>query len=167
MESLEGLLAAHGAALLRLALMLTGSSDSAQDLMQDTLVKLHRHWGKVSRADAPVAYAKRVMVNEFKRQAKRRSNSSAVLVADAHQMVAPPGGDAFEDQVADRDRLWSLLVTLPAAERAAVVLRFYEDLSDTQAAELLGCRPATVRANTSRAMSRLRKRIEIEREVTS
>ncbi len=86
-ESLEALLAAHGAALLRLAFMLSGSADSAQDLMQDTCVKLHRHWGKVARADSSVAYAKRVMVNEFTRNAKRRS-SSDVPMADPTDMLA-------------------------------------------------------------------------------
>ena len=60
MESLEALMAAHGAALLRLAFMLSGSADAAQDLMQDTCVKLHRHWAKVARADSPVACAKKV-----------------------------------------------------------------------------------------------------------
>lgn len=164
MESLEGFLAAHGAALLRLAFMLTGSADSAQDLMQDTLVKLHRHWAKVSRADAPLAYAKRVMVNEYRRNAKRRSNTAQVLVEDPTSFEAPRS-DAFEADLVERDRMWLLIGRLPSAERAAVVLRFYEDLSDRQAAGLLGCRPSTVRANASRALARLRQQMPTSEEV--
>ncbi|MCZ3385470.1 MAG: sigma-70 family RNA polymerase sigma factor [Actinomycetia bacterium] len=165
MESLEGWLAAHGAALLRLAFMLTGSADSAQDLMQDTLVKLHRHWAKVSRADAPLAYAKRVMVNEYTRGAKRRWNTAQVLVQDPASFETPRSG-AFETELVERDRLWLLIGQLPNAERAAVVLRFYEDLSDRQAAELLGCRPSTVRANASRALARLRQQMPKGEQVT-
>lgn len=166
MESLEGLLAAHGAALLRLAFMLSGSADSAQDLMQDTCVKLHRHWGKVAKADAPLAYAKRVLLNEFTRTAKRRS-SHDVLVAEPTDLVKHPESVTFEAGVADRNQLWELLGDLPPAQRAAVVLRYYEDLSDSQAAELLGCRPATVRANASKALSRLRKRLDVGEGVSS
>ena len=129
MESLEELVAAHGAALLRLAFMLTGSADSAQDLMQDTCVKLHRHWPKVARADSPLAYSKRVMVNEFTRNANRRSTSE-VPVPEPFQLRADPAGGVFEGAAVDRDRLWSLLTTLAPSERAAVVLRYYEDLSD-------------------------------------
>ncbi|MEO8105799.1 MAG: sigma-70 family RNA polymerase sigma factor [Actinomycetes bacterium] len=165
MESLEGLLAAHGAALLRLAFMLTGSADSAQDLMQDTLVKLHRHWTKVARADAPLAYAKRVMVNEYTRSAKRRWNTALVLVEDPVSFETP-SSETFETDLVQRDRLWSLLGQLPRAERAAVVLRYYEDLSDRQAAELLGCRTSTVRANASRALARLRQQLPTGEEAT-
>jgi RNA polymerase sigma-70 factor (sigma-E family) len=165
-ESLEALVAAHGAALLRLAFMLSGSSDSAQDLMQDTCVKLHRHWGKVAKADSPLAYAKRVMVNEYTRTAKRRV-SSEIPMEEPLALGAERAGPSFEAVVVDRDRLWVLLDALPPAERAAVVLRYYEDLSDTQAAEVLGCRPSTVRAHTSRALARLRKWVGVGEGVST
>ena len=158
MESLEALMAAHGAALLRLAFMLTGSADAAHDLTQDTCVKLHRHWTKVARADSPLAYAKKVMVNEYTRNAKRRV-SSEIPVADPVVLAGEPAGGSFEGHLVDRDRLWTLLGTLSPAERAAVVLRYYEDLSDTQAAVLLGCRASTVRSNTARALARLRRAV--------
>ena len=165
MESLESLVAAHGAALLRLAYMLCGSADSAQDLMQDTCLKLHRHWGKVARADSPLAYSKRVMVNEFTRSARRRS-SSVLPVAELPESRLNPPSASIEGQLADRDHLWRLLDGLPRAERAVVVLRYYEDLSDSQAAVLLGCRPSTVRSNASKALARLRRQVG-EREETS
>ena len=166
MESLEELVAAHGAALLRLGFMLTGSADSAQDLMQDTCVKLHRHWSKVAQADSPLAYSKRVMVNEFTRSAKRRSTSE-VPVAEPSLLRADPAGGAFEGAVVDRDQLWSLLTTLAPSERAAVVLRYYEDLSDSQAAVLLGCRASTVRSNASKALARLRRALDVGQGVSS
>jgi RNA polymerase sigma factor (sigma-70 family) len=158
-ESLEALMAAHGAALLRLAFMLSGSADAAQDLTQDTCVKLHRHWPKVARADSSLAYAKRVMVNEYIRTAKRKA-ASEVLVAEPALLAGEPAGGSFEGELVDRERLWSLLGTLPAAQRAAVVLRYYEDLSDTQAAALLGCRASTVRSNTAKALARLRRVVD-------
>ncbi len=166
MESLEELVAGHGAALLRLAFMLTGSADSAQDLMQDTCVKLHRHWPKVARADSPLAYSKRVMVNEFTRNANRRSTSE-VPVAEVSLLRADSDVVSFEGALVDRDRLWSLLTTLAPSERAAVVLRYYEDLSDSQAAALLGCRASTVRSNASKALARLRRALDVGEEVSS
>jgi RNA polymerase sigma-70 factor (sigma-E family) len=162
---LEALVAAHGAALLRLAFMLSGSADPAQDLMQDTCVKLHRHWGKVARADSPLAYAKKVMVNEYIRTAKRKV-SSEIPVAEPAALADEPAGNSFEAQLVDRDRLWTLLNSLSPAERAAVVLRYYEDLSDSQAATLLGCRASTVRSNASKALARLRRLVDAGDEVS-
>jgi RNA polymerase sigma factor (sigma-70 family) len=106
------------------------------------------------------------MVNEYTRNAKRRV-SSEIPVAELAELVEQPAGGSFENQVVDRDRLWSLLAVLSPSERAAVVLRYYEDMSYSQAAEVLGCRASTVRANASKALARLRRSLEVSEEVSS
>jgi RNA polymerase sigma factor (sigma-70 family) len=72
----------------------------------------------------------------------------------------------FESNLVERDRLWGLLSQLPPAERAALVLKYYEDLPDQQAAELLGCRASTIRANVARARTRLREQLAPEGQVS-
>jgi RNA polymerase sigma-70 factor (sigma-E family) len=156
MASLEELVAAHGQSLFRLAFMLTGTRHAAEDLYQETWVTAHRKWPKISRADRPGAYLRRVMVNGYISQSRKRSSTEMPLEdlssSTSLRVVGPEAAHV------ERDEMWGLLASLPRAEQAALVLRFYEDLSDQEAAEVLGCRPSTVRANTSRALARLRDR---------
>lgn len=159
MASLEELVTAHGQALFRLAFVLTGSRPAAEDLYQETWMKAQQKWSRVSAAVSPGPYLKKVMVNIYTSQ--RRKGSSTEIPMDIHPGASEsrPGPDAA---LADRDELWQLVQRLPYAERAAIVLRYYEDLSDQEAAELLGCRASTVRSNTSRALSRLRSQANPE-----
>jgi RNA polymerase sigma-70 factor (sigma-E family) len=154
MESVDDLVALHGQVLFRLAFMLTGDHHAAEDLYQETLLGVHRNLSKVTRATSPLAYTKRVMVNAF--TSSRRRLSSTEVVTDVPLARHEPTHTDLAADVAERDRLWRLLAELPPAERAALVLKYYEDLSDRQAAELLGCGPSTVRAHVSRALARLR-----------
>jgi RNA polymerase sigma factor (sigma-70 family) len=94
------------------------------------------------------------MVNAFTSSRRRRS-SAEVVTDDVFEGREPTQSDLAGD-VVERDRLWRLLAELPPAERAAVVLKYYEDLNDRQAADLLGCAASTVRAYVSRALARLR-----------
>jgi RNA polymerase sigma-70 factor (sigma-E family) len=162
-ESVEELVAVHGRALFRLAFMLTGEHYAAEDLYQETLMLLHRHWTRVAKAQNAGAYAKKAMVNAY--TSDRRRRSSTEVVSESPHNDREPSVDGIEAQAVERDRLWLLLTQLPRAERAALVLRFYEDLSDRQAAELLGCRASTVRANTARALARLREQSVSEGQV--
>lgn len=155
MESVEDLVAMHGQALFRLAFMLTGNHHAAEDLYQDTLLGVHRNWTKVARANSPGAYSKRVMVNAF--TSSRRRRSSTEIATDEIFADSEPTQTDLADDVVERDRLWRHLNQLPPAERAALVLKYYEDLSDRQAAKILGCRASTVRASVSRALARLRE----------
>ena len=154
MESLEDLVALHGQGLFRLAFMLAGSHHAAEDLYQETMVKAHKQWHRVVAADQPNAYVKRVMVNTF--TSSRRARSASEIVTDLSDRDGDAAVPDMESGVVERDTMWGLLATLPRAERAALVLRFYEDLTDQEAAHLLGCRPSTVRATASRALARLR-----------
>lgn len=164
MESVEDLVAIHGQALFRLAFMLSGEHHGAEDLYQETLERIHGNWSRVTRARSPGAYAKRVMVNAF--TSSRRRLSSTEVVVEAPYIGREPMNSGIESDVVERDRLWRLLSQLPPAERAALVLKYYEDLSDRQAGELLGCRASTVRANTSRALARLRENSVSEGQVS-
>ena len=164
MESVEDLVAIHGQALFRLAFMLTGQRQAAEDLYQEALLQIHRNLSRVVRARSPGAYAKRVMVNAF--ISSRRRRSSTEVVAESPYASREPMNSDMESDVVERDRLWRLLTQLPAAERAALVLKYYEDLSDQQAADLLGCRASTVRANVARARTRLREQLVSEGRVS-
>jgi len=157
--SLEEFVARHGPALLRLSYLLTGQHHAAEDLFQDCLVKLHRNWSRVTNSDAPLAYAKRTLVNEYL-SGRRRRWTSELPVAQPLGSATEAATTGFDVGVVERDRMWRLLAGLPAKERATLVLCFYEDLSDQTASELLGCRPSTVRSNKARALARLRQSLQ-------
>jgi RNA polymerase sigma-70 factor (sigma-E family) len=139
-------------ALLRTAYLLTGNGNAAEELVQDTLVRLYPKWDRVERADAPLAYVRRSLANAFvnhQRRASRREFAYAEL---------PERADERDDfgRVVDRDEIWKRLATLPDRQRAALVLRFFEGLSDEDAADALGCRVGTVRSLISRGLATLR-----------
>jgi RNA polymerase sigma factor (sigma-70 family) len=119
-------------------------------------VALYPRWSKVAEAQSPIAYVRRSLINRYLNQ--QRSGAASELVTDFTADRAPgrrPGPD-FAHRVDDRDQLRRALSTLPARQRAAVVLRYFHDLSDQQVAEAMGCRATTVRSLISRALSTLR-----------
>lgn len=148
----------HTPALLRTAYLLTGSVNAAEELVQDTLVRLYPKWHLVEDADLPLAYVRRALANAFvnqQRRAVRRELAYADLPERADQR------DAF-GQVADRDELWARLAALPERQRAALVLRYFEGLSDDDTASALGCRVGTVRSLISRGLASLRAAVLAE-----
>jgi RNA polymerase sigma-70 factor (sigma-E family) len=151
-SSLETFVRAHSRSLFGTAYLLTGEAAAAEDLVQDTLASLLPKWSMVERADAPVAYARRALVNRFV-SSRRVRRAPAVLLDDV-----PEPADELDvaEHVADRDLLFNLLTTLPARQRAAVVLRYLHAESDAAIAESLGCRQATVRSLVSRGIAALR-----------
>ncbi|NUR29002.1 MAG: SigE family RNA polymerase sigma factor [Catenulispora sp.] len=151
--------ASRGAALLRLAFALTGDRHLAEDLTQDALAGLYSRWSRVAGMEQVDAYVRRSLVNLHVSWRRRRS-SREVPLADPSE---PVGGDVAPDgteAAAERDQAWRLLATLPRRQRAVLVLRFYEDLSDRDIAETLGCSQATVRSQASRALATLRGNIQ-------
>jgi RNA polymerase sigma-70 factor (sigma-E family) len=157
----EEFVTARGAALLRFALMLTGDRHQAEDLVQSVLAKAYVRWARVAGMSRPEAYLKRVLVNENLRWWRRLSSRELPVAAPADG--AADGDDAGSH--AARDAAWALLRRLPRRQRAVLVLRYYEDLSDTQIAEVLGCAPATVRSQATRALATLRATVPtIDRE---
>ncbi|MFD0583707.1 SigE family RNA polymerase sigma factor [Dactylosporangium darangshiense] len=145
------------AALARYAVMLTGDRHTAEDLVQETMVRAQLHWKKVCRADVPERYVKRMMANLYV-DWKRGPWWRRVLLRGEPDEAVPVSIDIAEG-AADRDLLWTALAGLPRQQRAAVVLRYYEDMPDAEIAEALGCTVGTARGYISRALSTLRSRL--------
>lgn len=137
-------------ALLRFGHVLTGNPQESEDLVQEALAKSLRRWRRI-RADNPLAYVRRVMVNTHLTQ--RRRWGSRVQLGE----VPEPGAlDAGIRRSEEWDMLRRALTLLPVRQRAVLVLRYFEDLPDPVIAALLGCRPGTVRSLASRGLAALR-----------
>jgi RNA polymerase sigma-70 factor (sigma-E family) len=134
--------------LLRTAYLLTGDRAAAEDLVQAALLTTMRHWRSV--AD-PMAYVRRAMVN--RRTSLWRRIGSRELLTDAPPDRGVPDGAAGR---AERDELLAALGRLPVRMRAVLVLRYWEDLSEEDTAQLLGCSVGTVKSQASRGLARLR-----------
>jgi RNA polymerase sigma-70 factor (sigma-E family) len=150
--SFESYVATRGPALTRFAYLLIRDHHLAQDLVQEGLARLHRHWVRVSEFDDPDAYVRKIMLNQLLSWRGRRSWSerSTADLADR------PGPADPAVSGSERDAMWDLLGELPPQQRAVLVLRFYEDLDDEAIAALLGCAPTTVRSHASKAIAGLR-----------
>jgi RNA polymerase sigma-70 factor (sigma-E family) len=140
--------------LLRYAVMLTGEPELAQDLVQDVLVKAHSQWRRVAAADHPRLYVK-TMVTRAHLSWRRRWAVRHIVLASANQLDGEPVRD-HALSIVDRDDVWRRLAGLPARQRAVLVLRYYERLTDQEIAIMLGCSAGTVRGYASRALARLR-----------
>jgi RNA polymerase sigma-70 factor (sigma-E family) len=141
----------HQPGLLRTAFLLTGDHASAQDLLQTALIKTYGHW---QRVEDPVAFTRRVLVNT-------RTSWLRRLASTERPMSELPDRAAPETEFYDerRDLMVQALATLPPRMRAAVVLRFYEDLSEAETARVMGCSVGTVKTQTFRGLARLREQL--------
>ena len=146
------------ASLHRTAYLLTGSRDSAQDLVQTALIKIYSAWPRRHDWDNRDAYARRVLVNTAL-SARRRRWAGERATADLPE-PRPAGRPDEIAAVAERDGLRRALLRLPLRQRTAVVLRHYLDLSEADTASALGCRVGTVKSLTSRALAALREQLE-------
>lgn len=136
--------------LLRFGYVLTGSPEEAEDLAQEALAGCLRRWRR-ARADDPFAYARKAMINAYLTRWRRWG--SRVRLGDVPEARAE---DAALLRREDWDALRRALSALPPGQRAVLVLRYFEDLSDGSIAALLGCRPATVRSRAARGLAALR-----------
>ena len=148
--------ASRGASLQRFAYLVSGSTTDAPDLVQDALIGALPRWASLARRGTAEAYVRRSIVNAS--VSRWRSSHRFVSVADP---VGPSVGDHAES-ASDADEAWRLLVDLPPNQRAAVVLRFYEDLSFAQIALILDCTESTARSHVHRAVESVRTRLERE-----
>ena len=136
--------------LLRTAYLMVGDLHEAEDLVQETLFKVASRWPRVSRMDNPVAYARRILVNLALHGSSKRSRHRAELKA------TPPAETAAQAAHLDiDDRLFDALAALPPRQRAALVLRYFLDLSEAEVAAALSCSLGTVKSSTSRGLKRL------------
>lgn len=147
----ETLVATRSQAMLRTAYLLTGDAGLAEDLLQTALAKMIPRWHRLRDPDAAEAYVRRVMTTTYLKWRRRlwRNEVPSETLPDT------PHADAY-GAVDVRDGLRRALATLTARQRAIVVLRFYEDLSEERVAELLGCSVGTVKSTASRALAQLR-----------
>ncbi len=161
--------AARSRALLGTAYLLTGSHADAEDLLQASLLKVYLAGPAIRDLGALEAYARTVLVRtqvSLWRRPARREVRVAVLPEVAVRETALTPGAGSDSRIDDRDELWRALATLGARQRAVVVLRFYEDLSEADIARVLGCSAGTVKSQLSRGLSRLRQRLA-DRETTA
>ena len=140
------------ASLHRTAYLLCGDWYLADDLVQEALAKAYSHWRKVQRADNPSAYVRRILINESRRNWRRNKN----LTVQPDDRVADITVSDMSDHVVNRAELLQALQALPKRQRATVVLRFLEGLSERETAEALGCGEGTVKSQTSRALIKLK-----------
>jgi RNA polymerase sigma-70 factor (sigma-E family) len=146
----------HADSALRLAWLLTGDAALAQDLVQDAFVKLAGRLAHIRNPEAFPAYLRTTVVNLARMHYRKRRRERDVLARQA--ILRPP--EAVEPDALEEEAFRIRLEHLTDRQRAAIVLRFHEDLSDTQTAEILGCASGTVRSLVSRAMETLRKEAE-------
>jgi RNA polymerase sigma-70 factor (sigma-E family) len=150
--------AARSPALLRTAYLLTGDWATAEDLLQTALTKIYLAWRRLGEIEAVEPYARRVLVNTSISWWRRRWHGERPTEVLPERAVA----DRVDEQL-ERDALWRHVQSLPARQRAVLVLRFYEDLSEAQTAAILDISTGTVKSQTSRALSTLRGRLGAER----
>ena len=148
----------RGASLVRLGRLLTGDQHLGEDLAQDVLARAFVRWKKIANVDSPEAYLRRMLVNAAISRSRLRSSGEIAIGGTADHPDRPVHGDLSHD-AAEREAMWGLVRSLPPKQRAAVVLRFYEDLDDTTIANLLDCSAVTVRTQIKRALTTLRGRL--------
>ncbi|MDG6102053.1 SigE family RNA polymerase sigma factor [Dactylosporangium aurantiacum] len=161
----EEFVAARLGVLVRYATVVTCDADLAQDITQDVLIKAGARWSRIGRLDAPELYLKRMVVNEFLSWRRRRAAQLIPLARESLDTMTAPAPDPSGPRD-ERDAMLRLIAALTPRQRAVVALRFYEDMSIDQIADLMGCRPVTVRTYLARALATLREAFPAARVMT-
>jgi RNA polymerase sigma-70 factor (sigma-E family) len=143
--------------LLRTAYVLTGDRGHAEDLLQDVLVKMHRHWKSITVS--PDAYARRALVHQATSRWRWRSRRPPERPWSPGEDVGLPG-DA-SDPVVAKQLIMSAVAALPARQRAVIALRYLDDLSEAETALALGCSEGTVKSHASRGIARMREQLQL------
>ena len=150
----------HADDAVRLAFLLTGDRGLAEDIVQDAFVRLAGRLVHLRDPGAFDAYLRRTVLN-LSNSAFRRKRVERAYLARARGAIGTQEGRS-DPSVEDRDALWRALGRLSKRQRIAIVLRFYEDLSEREVSEILKCRPGTVKSLVSRGLETLRNEIEGE-----
>jgi RNA polymerase sigma-70 factor (sigma-E family) len=151
----------RAASLHRTAYLLCGDWHLADDLVQETFVQTFRHWGRVQRADNQNAYVKRMLINEFNRHWRRYRGLPVHADPDRTEAAVPDVGD----EVVNHAALLGALLALPARQRATVVLRYLEGMSERETAAVMRCSAGTVKSQTARALSALGGHLKHHKEL--
>jgi RNA polymerase sigma-70 factor (sigma-E family) len=150
-EEYREFVASRAASLHRTAYALCGDWHLADDLVQETFVQAFRHWRRVQRADNQNAYVKRILINEFNSHWRRYGGLPVRADIDRTEVAVPD----VSVEVVNRADLLRALLTLTARQRATVVLRYLEGMSERETAAVMRCSVGTVKSQTARALSAL------------
>jgi RNA polymerase sigma-70 factor (sigma-E family) len=142
----------HQAALFRTAYLLHGDYQRAEDAVQSAFAKTYLRWSRVRSMEHPRAYVRKILVNDATSWWRRRSSHERVSMDDAPMPVP-----VVDDDAPTHTATWQAILRLPPRQRAVIVLRYYEDLSEEQIAETLGCSRGTVKSQASAALTSLRR----------
>ncbi|MFC4057690.1 SigE family RNA polymerase sigma factor [Planomonospora corallina] len=157
-EEFAAFVAARGTALLRVAHLTCGSRDEAEDVLQSALEKAYRNWGRLRAGSDPEPYVRRIIVNTAISRARRRAILHIFPAPTLPE--TPAAGDLTGVEL--RPVLMDGLRRLPPRQRAVLVLRFWEDMTEAQTAETLGCSVGTVKSQAAKGLARLRALIGAE-----
>ena len=148
----------NGSDLLRFAFLVLGDRHRAEEAVQEALVRACGRWRRVSAADDPRAYVRRMVVNAdiswWRKVGRREQPVDEIFTRTG--AAAPPSSADPATNVTEVDAMWRLCAVLPRRQRAAVVLRYYEGLPDAEIAHVLDCAEGTVRSQIHRALATLR-----------
>ncbi len=157
MAEFDQFVAAHVDDLLRTAYLIVWDEGEAEDLVQECLLKVARRWPRIRRMQQPRAYARRIVVNLALDGARGRAQRRRELEGEASaSLIAVDPLPALEA----RAELLQALGQLHERQRAVLVLRYFNDLTEAQVAEVLGCSPGTVKSSASRGLARLREGLQ-------
>ena len=149
--------AAAWPSLYRYAYLLAGNHSDAEDVAQQTLIKAHRSWSRVTTSGSPNAYVRRMLTNTYLSERRPRKRKLELLTDTPPEPAsAPPAGSE------ERMALWPHVKALPPRQRAVIVLRYYEDLNEAEIADALGCSRGNVKSTAHRALKALRAAIGSE-----
>jgi RNA polymerase sigma-70 factor (sigma-E family) len=151
-EAFERFVRANTTTLFQTSFLLTGNRHEAEELLQDTLTRLFPRWSAVMAADSPVAYVRRCLANRY---VSVKRGPAARLRSDWEIPDRWDGAD-LEESIAVSSTVWQLLAALPDRQRAALVMRYFDDVPEVDVAEALGCRPSSVRSLVSRGLAAMR-----------
>ena len=161
-EAVTNLFVAHHRRLVGLAALLVDDRQTAEDVVQEAFVGLHRHWGRLRDPRSAVTYLNRAVVNG----GRDRLRHGRRVVAALPRMVPVPEGrsSAEHDVVAsdEADRLWQAITTLPTRQRQVLVLRYYLDQSEAEIAATLEVSRGSVKRHASRALTALSRTLEAD-----
>ena len=160
----EDWVASRSQALLRFAYVMTGDRELAEDALQDALTTACAKWSRISSVDDVDAYVRRMIVNAHVSWWRRFRRREAPVPDPAVRGGGDPATADGAGARADAETMWALCASLPRGQRAAVVLRFYEDLSYAEIGAILGCAEVTARSRVHRALATLRDRMGGEEE---
>jgi RNA polymerase sigma-70 factor (sigma-E family) len=151
---LEALYIDHAPAALRFAYYLSGDREQARDLVQDAFIRAAGRFAYLRKPDVFEAYLRRTIFNLHTSRLRRLRLERAYLAREASR---PPNVGDQPDPV-ERDAVWRAILELPVRQRAAIVLRFYEDLSERESADIVGCSVGALNQLVARATATLRER---------